>query len=199
MPDLPIKFDDNGLIPVIVQDHLTGEVRMFAFATLAAVRNTLETGRATFWSRSRGELWEKGRTSGNEIRVLRVLVDCDADCLLYSAEPRGPSCHTGASNCFFQVLDGERLVQATEQPQTVLARLESALDPPRSSTAGIGATIGDDVGQLATALEGDTDQRVVEEAADVVSHLVAALRSRKIPFRLVLAELARRVGAALRA
>lgn len=195
MTDLPIKFDANGLIPVIVQDHLTGEVRMFAFATIAAVRNTLETGRATFWSRSRGELWEKGRTSGNEIRVTRVLVDCDADCLLYSSEPRGPSCHTGAANCFFQVLDGETLVQATEQPQTLLARLESALDP-QISTGGIGAEIRGEAGELATALGGETDQRVVEEAADVVSHLMAALRSRAIPFRLVLAELARRAGAA---
>src|SRR5215469_8976001 len=119
---LPLVFDANGLVPVIVQDRLTGEVRMFAYATNEAIRLTLETGRATFWSRSRGELWEKGRTSGNEIRVAQVLVDCDSDCVVYSSEPRGNSCHTGAQSCFFQSLEGEgaALTQATEQPQTLL-------------------------------------------------------------------------------
>src|ERR1700746_1855887 len=105
MAEPPIHCDERGLVPVVVQDHLTGEIRMFAYATREAVRKTLETGRATFWSRSRGELWEKGRTSGNEVRVTRVLVDCDSDCLVYSGEPRGNTCHTGAPSCFFQTLD----------------------------------------------------------------------------------------------
>src|SRR5271166_6123913 len=104
MPPLPIRFDASGLVPVIVQDELTGEVRMCAFATEEAVLATVETGRATFFSRSRGEIWEKGKTSGNTILVGRVLVDCDADCLIYAAEPQGPSCHTGEPTCFFQVL-----------------------------------------------------------------------------------------------
>jgi len=118
---LPIQFDSQGLVPVVVQDHLTGDVRMVAFATSEAVRKTVETGRATFWSRSRGELWEKGRTSGNEIAVYRVLVDCDADCVVYSGEPRGASCHTGAQSCFFQVLEDGKLLQSSDQPQTLLA------------------------------------------------------------------------------
>src|ERR1700690_3188326 len=123
MSPLPLHFDEHGLVPVIVQDHLTGEIRMFAFATSQAVRTTLETGRATFWSRSRGELWEKGRTSGNEILVHRVLVDCDADCVVYSGEPHGASCHTGAQSCFLQVLQGPdaKLLQSSDQPQTLLA------------------------------------------------------------------------------
>ena len=110
---------------------------MFAFATAEAIQSTRETGRATFWSRSRGELWEKGRTSGNEIRVLRVLVDCDADCVIYSSEPHGNSCHTGAPSCFFQALEGEAgetLEQAAEQPQTLLATLESVLEARKKST-----------------------------------------------------------------
>jgi phosphoribosyl-AMP cyclohydrolase / phosphoribosyl-ATP pyrophosphohydrolase len=77
-----VQFDEQGLLPVVAQDHLTGQVRMVAFATEKAVALTLETGRATFWSRSRGELWEKGRTSGNWMAVKGVLVDCDADCLI---------------------------------------------------------------------------------------------------------------------
>lgn len=208
MSELPLKFDPQGLVPAIVQDRVTGEIRMFAFATRAAIRNTLATGRATFWSRSRGELWEKGRTSGNEIRVRRVLVDCDADCIIYSSEPHGPSCHTGAPNCFFQALDGEGLVQAPEQPQTLLADLEAVLESRKKSTgvasytkslydagpAKIGAKIKEEAAELAQALEGESDERVASEAADVLYHLLVGLRARTIPLRRVLSELARRLG-----
>jgi phosphoribosyl-ATP pyrophosphohydrolase/phosphoribosyl-AMP cyclohydrolase len=182
---------------------------MAAFATLEAVRATLKTGRATFWSRSRGELWEKGRTSGNTIEVKRVLVDCDADCLVYSAEPKGPSCHTGAQSCFFQVLEGdEQLVQRTEQPQTLLATLEAVLESRKKSTAGasytkslydggaaaIGAKLKEEAAELEQALAKEPDARVVSEAADVLYHLLVGLRSRAIPLRDVLAQLATRMG-----
>jgi phosphoribosyl-ATP pyrophosphohydrolase/phosphoribosyl-AMP cyclohydrolase len=211
MPPLPIKFDANGLVPVVVQDRLTGEIRMFAFATEAAVRATLETGRATFFSRSRGELWEKGSTSGNTIRVHEVLVDCDADCLLYSADPQGPSCHTGAASCFFQVLEGEALSQpalAEKTAQTALAKLEATLESRKQATgtssytkslydagaARIGAKIREEADELSLAVEAETDDRVVSEAADVLYHVMVGLRWRSIPLRRVLAELARRVG-----
>src|SRR5579859_7373348 len=193
MAQLPLTFDSHGLLPVIVQDHLTGEVRMFAFATPEAIQSTRETGRATFWSRSRGELWEKGRTSGNEIRVLRVLVDCDADCVIYSSEPHGNSCHTGAPSCFFQMLEGEAGSETLEQappPQTLLGALESVLESRKSSTgkasytkslydAGapkIGAKLREEAGEAAQALESETDERVVREAADLLYHLMVGLR-----------------------
>jgi phosphoribosyl-AMP cyclohydrolase / phosphoribosyl-ATP pyrophosphohydrolase len=211
MAQLPLTFDSSGLLPVIVQDHLTGEVRMFAFATAEAIRSTRETGRATFFSRSRRELWEKGLTSGNTIRVLRVLVDCDADCVIYSSEPHGNSCHTGAPSCFFQALEGEageKLEQAAEQPQTLLATLESVLEARKQSTgkasytkslyeAGaprIGAKLREEAGEAAQALESESDERVVSEAADVLYHLMVGLRWRAIPLRRVFAELARRLG-----
>jgi phosphoribosyl-ATP pyrophosphohydrolase/phosphoribosyl-AMP cyclohydrolase len=210
MSPLPLKFDAQGLVPVIVQDHLTGEVRMFAFATAEAIRATLETGRATFWSRSRNELWEKGLTSGNTIRVLRVLADCDADCVIYSAEPDGPSCHTGAPSCFFQVLEGAGagLGQAAEQPQTLLSTLEGTLEARKHSTSAssytkslydagapkIGAKLREEAGELAQALEGESDERVASEAADVLYHLMVGLRWRAIPFRRVLVDLAKRFG-----
>ena len=208
MSKLPLTFDDNGLVPVIVQDHLTGEIRMFAFATAAAVRNTMQTGRATFWSRSRGELWEKGQMSGNEIRVLRVLVDCDADCVVYSGEPVGNSCHTGARSCFFQSLDGDVLGQASQQPQTLLATLEAVLEDRKKSTtaasytkslyekgaAAIGAKVREEADEFGRAIEGETDERVVSEAADVIYHLMVGLMSRGVPLRKVLAELANRFG-----
>ena len=208
MSRLPLTFDDKGLIPVIVQDRLTGEVRMFAFATSEAVRTTLETGRATFWSRSRGELWQKGRTSGNEVQVHRVLVDCDSDCLVYSGEPHGNSCHTGAPNCFFQELAGETVKQASERPQTLLATLEAELESRKTATASesytkslydkgltaIGDKICEEARELSQALQTEIDHRVVSEAADTIYHLLVGLRARSIPFRLVLAELARRLG-----
>jgi phosphoribosyl-ATP pyrophosphohydrolase/phosphoribosyl-AMP cyclohydrolase len=208
MARLPLTFDEHGLVPVIVQDQLTGEVRMFAFATNEAVRTTLETGRATFWSRSRGELWQKGRTSGNEIRVERVLVDCDSDCLVYSGEPHGNSCHTGAPSCFFQAFEGEEIRQATELPQTILANLEAVLESRKISTGeasytkslydkgstAIGAKIREEARELAQAIEGESDNRVVSEAADTLYHLLVGLRARSIPLRRVLAELARRLG-----
>src|SRR5277367_4692276 len=99
MVGIGVRCARHGLIPVVVQDHLTGDMRLVAHATIEAVRATLETGRATFWSRSRNELWEKGLTSGNSLEVRRVVVDCDEDCLIYLSEPSGATCHTGAPSC----------------------------------------------------------------------------------------------------
>jgi phosphoribosyl-AMP cyclohydrolase / phosphoribosyl-ATP pyrophosphohydrolase len=200
---LPLTFDAAGLLPVVVQDHLTGEIRLLAYASAEAVRATMDTGRATFWSRSRGELWEKGRTSGNDIVVKRVLVDCDADALVYLAEPHGPSCHTDATSCFFQALEKDGLVQKAEQPQTTLARLEETLEARKASTAeksytktlldggapAIGAKLREEAGELAEALGNETSARVVSEAADVVFHLLVGLQLRGIAWRDVLAEL----------
>ena len=208
MSQLPLKFDPRGLVPAIVQDHLTGQIRMVAFATEAAVRMTLETGRATFWSRSRGELWQKGRISGHETPVVRVLADCSGSTVIYSSDPHSPSCNSGAPSCFFQTLEGDRLTQASEQPQTVFAALESILESRKKSTGGesytkglydsgatgIAAKISEDAGALAKALESENDERVVAEAAETLYHVLVGLRSRSITLRRVLSELARRVG-----
>jgi phosphoribosyl-AMP cyclohydrolase / phosphoribosyl-ATP pyrophosphohydrolase len=209
MPKLPLKFDAQGLVPTIVQDHVTGEIRMFAFATDAAVRKTLDTGHATFWSRSRGELWQKGRISGELTPVVRVLADCDADCLIYSSDPHAASCHSGAPSCFFQAVHGERLSVASEQPQMVLASVEAAIDSSKKSTAGanpsdrtlddgvagIAGRVRDHAGQFARALEAENDDRVVLEAADTLLQVLVGVRARSIAVRRVLVELARRVGA----
>jgi phosphoribosyl-ATP pyrophosphohydrolase/phosphoribosyl-AMP cyclohydrolase len=194
MPALPLKFDTQGLVPAIVQDRITGQIRMFAYATDAAVRKTLQTGRATFWSRSRGELWQKGRVSGQETPVVRVLADCDADCIIYSSDPNSPSCHSGAPSCFFQALDGERLGQASEQPQTVLAALEAGIESPaQTDMPAVAAKMHEEAGQLAQALVQESDERVVSEAADTLYELLVGLRSRSIALRRVLTELARRL------
>lgn len=97
----------NGLIPVVVQDAKTSEVLMLAYANEEAIRRTLETGYAHYWSRSRNKLWMKGETSGNTQRIVEIRVDCDCDTLLYLVEQRGNACHTGHRSCFFRRLEDE--------------------------------------------------------------------------------------------
>lgn len=195
---------DVDLLPVVVQDHVSGEIRMLAWATREAVERTLETGRATFYSRSRKELWEKGKTSGNALDVLSVLVDCDSDALVYVAAPHGPTCHTGAPSCFFRKL-GEP--SPTPAP-TVLARLDAVLLARRQATAEksytkslydggpgkIGEKLREEADELSRAVANEADERVVSEAADVLFHVMVALRSRGLGIDAVLRELSRREG-----
>jgi phosphoribosyl-ATP pyrophosphohydrolase/phosphoribosyl-AMP cyclohydrolase len=188
---------------------------MVAFANEAAVRATQETGLATFFSRSRNELWVKGKTSGNKLHVSRVLVDCDEDTLVYECEPHGPSCHTGAASCFYRVLGadasapdaaGEAHVEAPLQ--TTLARLEAVLESRRAATAvksytkslydggagKIGDKVREEADELARATASESDERVTSEAADLLFHAMVALRFRGIPLRDVLAKLESRAG-----
>lgn len=104
--DFPqIKYDSNGLVPCIVQDAKTLEVLMMAWMNAESLRLTIETGDTVFWSRSRGELWHKGETSGNTQRVVELRYDCDADALLAIVKPAGPACHTGNRSCFYRKID----------------------------------------------------------------------------------------------
>ena len=104
------KFDADGLLTAIAVDAVSGEPLMVAFMNDEALRLTLETREATFWSRSRGRLWKKGETSGNVLRVVEARIDCDQDALWLRCEPAGPACHTGADSCFFRRIEGDRLV-----------------------------------------------------------------------------------------
>ncbi|WP_427968933.1 phosphoribosyl-AMP cyclohydrolase [Altererythrobacter sp.] len=105
------KFDDRGLLTAVVTDAGSGEVLMVAFMNEEALAMTRETGLAHFWSRSRQSLWQKGETSGNVLKVERILVDCDQDALVVQAIPAGPACHTGARSCFYRHLEGDALVK----------------------------------------------------------------------------------------
>ena len=102
-----LRFDAQGLISAVVQDAATGEVLMLAYMNADALQQTLQTGEVHFWSRSRGELWHKGATSGNVQRVLEIRLDCDADALLLRVAPAGPACHTGERTCFYRSLKSE--------------------------------------------------------------------------------------------
>jgi len=191
-----MKFDSAGLMPVIVQDDLTGEVRMLAYADAQALERTRETKRATFFSRSRQAAWVKGETSGNAVEVREVRLDCDEDAALYLGRPAGPTCHTGAETCF----GGAR--------RPLLLALEAELEARKASTGEksytkslyeggalrIGEKLREEADELAGAVDGEADSRVVSEAADLVYHLMVALRHRNVPVRDVLAELDRRFG-----
>jgi phosphoribosyl-ATP pyrophosphohydrolase/phosphoribosyl-AMP cyclohydrolase len=102
-----LKFDEKGLIPAVIQDADTGEVLMLGYMDGEALRRTLSSGEAWFYSRSRQELWHKGEASGNRLNVRSVWKDCDSDAILVTAEPTGPVCHTGNKTCFFQQLKEE--------------------------------------------------------------------------------------------
>ena len=106
-----LKLDDNGLIPCIAQDHVTGDVLMFAWMNADALQRTLTTGQVTYWSRSRKALWIKGETSGHRQRLIELRIDCDRDCVLVRIEQVGPACHTNRRSCFYTALhDGVEVI-----------------------------------------------------------------------------------------
>ncbi len=185
-----IRYDENGLVPVIAQDAKTNEVLTLAYANQEAVEETVATGEAHYYSRSRSELWRKGETSGNTQRVVQVRLDCDGDALLYRVEPRGPACHTGERSCFFipvyrengEVSDlGQTL---TRLAGTIAGRHEEM--PEGSYTAklfqrGTGYAaqkVGEEaVEVVVAALEGE---KLAEETADLLYHLLVLLEERGV-------------------
>jgi phosphoribosyl-ATP pyrophosphohydrolase/phosphoribosyl-AMP cyclohydrolase len=204
-----LQFDDRGLIPAIAQDDRTGQIRMVAWMNREALARTLATGRATFYSRSRGALWEKGETSGHTLEVRSVWADCDADALLLLVDPVGPSCHTGRATCFFQRVGPAGDVEAAaETAAPELERLEQTIAARARSDAGqsytkslldggstaIGDKLREEAGELADAVIGESTDRVASEAADLVYHLMVALRARGVSLRDVLGVLAGRAG-----
>jgi phosphoribosyl-ATP pyrophosphohydrolase/phosphoribosyl-AMP cyclohydrolase len=199
-----IGFDERGLVTVVVQDRITGEIRMVAHANADAVRRTVERGEGWFWSRSRAALWKKGETSGNVLAVEAVFADCDRDAVVYLVDPHGPSCHTGADSCFFERMSGRG---ARAMPflmvleKTLAARVEESTGAESytrslidQGAAKIGAKIEEEAAELARAIEGQDAARVVSECADLLYHAMVGLLHRKVPVRSVLAELARRLG-----
>ena len=209
MPLSALQYNDQGLIPVIAQDAETGEVRMVAWADQTAIEKTLETKQAHFFSRSRGELWLKGETSGNTLAVRSVWVDCDGDTLIYMVDPAGPSCHTGAETCFFRQLDENGdLVEAAGDAAPTLLRLERTLQARQASDAGksytkslldagaqkIDEKVREEAAELGQALMNESDERVASETGDVMYHLLVGLVLRKISLRDLLSELSKRFG-----
>jgi phosphoribosyl-AMP cyclohydrolase / phosphoribosyl-ATP pyrophosphohydrolase len=179
-------FGENGLLPCVVQDWRTGEVLTVAYMNEEALSRTRETGETWFWSRSRQELWHKGETSGNVQHVRELRWDCDADTLLALVEPAGPACHTGERSCFFQ---GE----TDPAPHEALAALERVVADRRANPSEgsytaqlladpplIGDKVQEEAEEVARAAREESDERVAEEAADVLYHLTVLLASRDL-------------------
>ncbi len=192
-----LVFGEHGLLPVVVQDRASGDVLMVAWADAEALRLTAETGEAHFWSRSRQRLWRKGETSGNVLRVIAARADCDRDTLLLLVDPAGPACHTGARTCFGEasptlagVLDELRRVIAARQAQgsgeSYTARLLA-----RGLDASL-RKLGEEAIEVLLAAKGESDERLAEESADLLFHLLLALHQRGLSASDALAVLRRR-------
>jgi phosphoribosyl-AMP cyclohydrolase / phosphoribosyl-ATP pyrophosphohydrolase len=181
-----LVYGADGLLPVVAQDRRSGDVLMLAWANVEALARTAETGFAWFWSRSRGALWMKGESSGNRLRVHEARTDCDRDALLLVVEPEGPACHTGARTCFGEdtataagVLDELRRVIEDRRRQggdaSYTARLfAKGLDHSLKK-------LGEEATEVLLAAKGESDQRLAEESADLVFHLLVALAQRGLP------------------
>lgn len=203
-----IRFDDDGLVPCVMQDWQTGEVLTLAYMNEEALTRTRETREVHFFSRSRGEMWHKGGTSGNVQRVRQIRYDCDADAIVALVDPAGPACHTGQRSCFYRDLDGTADPapdappvdgEPVPAPYEALPELErTLLDRARRRPAGsytvallddpprISEKVREEAEEVARAAGAESDERLVEEAADVLYHLQVLLLSRGISMAAVL-------------
>jgi phosphoribosyl-ATP pyrophosphohydrolase/phosphoribosyl-AMP cyclohydrolase len=180
-----LRFDRDGLLPCVVQDWSTGEVLTLAYMNEQALARTRESGELHLWSRSRGEQWHKGATSGNVQAVRALRLDCDGDALLALVEPAGPACHTGARTCFhhgelepgapYETLPAlERTVEERARERPSGSYTVELLDDP----ARIGEKVMEEAEEVARAAREESDERVDEEAADVLYHLLVLVHSR---------------------
>lgn len=207
--------DDRGLLPCVAQDLRTRAVLMVAWVSKDALAKSLETGYATYYSRSRQELWEKGAVSGNRQRVLHIRLDCDGDTLLYLVEAKLPACHEGTDTCFSWRRVGEGWardpIDVTRNPDAdVMNELETVIDARANAksdmtpsytrslldagAAKIALKIREEADETGRALTSESDERVVAESADLLYHLAVGLKGRNLSFRQVLMELERRMG-----
>ncbi len=182
--DAQVAYDERGLVPCIVQDWSSGEVLMLAYMSAQALARTRETGELHLHSRSRDELWHKGATSGNVQAVKALRLDCDGDTVLALVEPAGPACHTGERTCFHrgelaaapaEVLPGlERTIAERARERPAGSYTIELLDEPEL----VGAKVMEEAEEVARAAREESDERVDEEAADVIYHLLVLLHGR---------------------
>jgi phosphoribosyl-ATP pyrophosphohydrolase/phosphoribosyl-AMP cyclohydrolase len=203
-----LKFDQQGLIPAIVQDIANRRVLMVGYMNRETLEESLKEHETYFWSRSRGQIWHKGATSGNTQRIIRIEADCDGDALLVWVEPRGPACHTGAESCFFTVLfsDGSSTT-CSPFSQTVekLVRVikERKVEMPEGSYTSylfakgidkILKKIGEESAETIIAAKNRSRPELVLESADLLYHLLVLLVNEGLEMQEVLNELEKRAG-----
>jgi phosphoribosyl-AMP cyclohydrolase / phosphoribosyl-ATP pyrophosphohydrolase len=198
-----VQFDERGLAPCVAQDFASGEVLTLAYMSEESLRLTVETGEVHFYSRSRGEIWRKGETSGNVLRLRQLRYDCDGDAILALVEPTGPACHTGERSCFYREVGGSASPERDAPPapgepaplaHEALPTLERTLRsraaerPDGSYTVELlddpkllGEKVEEEAEEVVRAVREESDERVAEEAADLLYHLSVLLASRAIP------------------
>jgi phosphoribosyl-ATP pyrophosphohydrolase/phosphoribosyl-AMP cyclohydrolase len=200
-----VRFDNQGLIPAIVQHARSGEVLMLGYMNEAALRQTLESKLVTFWSRSRQSIWQKGETSGNLLRLVDLRQDCDGDALLVLAEPAGPTCHTGEPTCFHRRLNGE-MAQDRVPASGMLTELSDliarrAAERPEGSYVvklldggvdRIGKKIGEEAAEVIIAAKNNSAPELTWELADLLFHSMLLLAKQGVPIEAIWAELRRR-------
>jgi phosphoribosyl-ATP pyrophosphohydrolase/phosphoribosyl-AMP cyclohydrolase len=196
-----IRFDERGLVPCVVQDWGSGEVLMLAYLDAEAIERSRATGEMHFFSRSRGRLWRKGEASGNVQRLRQLRYDCDCDAVVALVEPAGPACHTGERTCFYRALgdgaepavDGPAAAEPPRAAFEALGALERTVrDRDRDRPAGsytaelladpprIGSKVREEADEVARAAADESDERLAEEAADLLYHLAVLVRSRDL-------------------
>ena len=198
-----LKFDDNGLIPAIVQDAATREVLTLAYMNAESLVRTLETNETWFWSRSRKELWHKGETSGNTQRVVELIADCDNDAVVVLVEPAGPACHTGARSCFDDstIVDQQSLGNVLEQLYRLVQEREHTR-PEKSYTTylfnegldKILKKVGEESTETIVAAKNDAIEPLVAEVSDHLYHLIVLLVARGVSLEQIRDELTQRRG-----
>ncbi len=211
-----VKFDERGLVPVVAQDFASGEVLTLAYMNEESLQLTVETGEVHFYSRSRGEIWRKGETSGNVLRLRQLRYDCDGDAILALVEPTGPACHTGERSCFYREVGGsaspEKDAPAAPGEPVPLAhealpalertlRSRAAERPEGSYTVKLlddpkllGEKVEEEAEEVVRAAREESGERVGEEAADLLYHLSVLLASREVPQSVALEVLNGRRG-----
>ncbi len=182
-----IKFNKDGLVPVITQSYYSGKVLMQAYANEEAIKKTLETGFATYFSRSRKQLWKKGETSGNLQKVVKVKVDCDGDSVLYLVKDYGKACHTGKESCFYRDIHFNEIDKP--EPYEILEKLYEKIQdrkknlPENSYVATlfkkgsdkIIQKVGEEAIETVIALKNRDKDEIIYEASDLIFHLIVAL------------------------
>lgn len=203
-----LKFDANGLIPAVVQNVETKEVLMVAYMNADTIKQTVETGRATFWSRSRQEVWVKGGTSGNYMYIKEILVDCDCDCLVLLAAPAGPACHTGNRTCFFRKVEDGSLVEVKGDvtKSDVFAREQAVIidrkaNPEEGSYTNylfdkgedkILKKVGEEAAEVVIAGKNRDKDEIKYEVADLIYHLTVMLVDNGMTWEDIYEEMERR-------
>ncbi|MDK2742283.1 MAG: bifunctional phosphoribosyl-AMP cyclohydrolase/phosphoribosyl-ATP diphosphatase HisIE [Nitrospira sp. BO4] len=205
------KFNEQGLLPAVIQDWLDGTVLMLGYMNQEALAKTVATRRVHFWSRSRNKLWEKGETSGHTLHVKELFIDCDDDTILVKAQPAGPTCHTGERACFFSRLDEEGCVVRPNSQDAQGGILESVLRTikDRRSTPQAGSytsklfegghdkilkKVAEEAGEVLLASKGGKKEEIVYEIADLFFHTLMVLGYHDISLQDIYGELGRRFG-----